>query len=643
MELAAFVLDLNNNFSEAKEKAWDFIVLATLWHEKGRRLSKDYIVRRIEEVFGFKNIPLYMIEGALTRLHDEGYVASEHVGKKELFILTSRGMDKARSILKKRKQIENKAMKIFVKILKKQAGHRLKSSDIETAKSRLYEFLGKIFEERGVFASKLLIERIFVSTISQNVLKDLVSDIKEPLRSTLEYAVKEFLKKCPEDEILAKFIASLAQSYLIIQLLNLDPELKKLERRSLANITLIIDTNIIIPLLCEAHEAHEYVKEVLKYIKDIGIRNLYITKHTRNEFIRRLEYSKNLYSLYKDGLFNLSEGVKKRAVQLITDPFIKTYFKRTIDYPAYSWDVFVSEMENFVQILKDKYEIFLDDRDYNISSDEPMFQKLVEAVNTANPKKPIATVEHDAMNILIVDQLRKSSPALEIIGPRYWFLTRDRTLYIAEVVLLKRSPSSSIHIIDWLCIISPFISADTSKTVAELLRSPLLMEEWIDPEQVLFGISVLGPLLEDPSISLETIKGIIGSTYMKKYFEGFEEKLRKYKVLRIEGIKEEELRQMLKVERENEIKKIREEILKEVRKEIRRKTRHKDLIIILLGISLALAISYIIITLYANIIIGVISGIFSVFVLSLLSEAVKATFLFALRKIWRRAKSVLSK
>jgi len=629
LELAAFVLDLGNNFSKIREHAWDFIVMIALWHEKDRALSKDDIIKSIERIFGFKNIPSFIIENTLARLQNEGCIISKRVDKEDLFVLTSRGINKVHSVLDKRKDVENKALTIFVEILRRYVDHKLSNSDIETAKRCLYEFLGRAFNQWGMVASRLLTSGRVATDIPhyEVIIKDITSSIKNPLKDAIKYVIEEFLKRSPKNEVLAKFIASIAQSYFMVQLLNLDPELKRIQRESLANITIIIDTNVIIPLLCEAHEAHEAVKEVLEYTKSVGIKNLYITKYTRDEFIRRLKYSDYLYNLYKDDLSKLSKSANERARSLINDVFIKTYLIRKSAYPTYSWDVFMSEMENFIDILRDKYGILLDERDYNIPFNESTFQELIEAIKTANPEKPEATVKHDAIHIYIVDELRKHSLIQELVGPRYWFLTRDKTLCFAEVTLLGKSMPSSIHIKTWFDIISPFISADTSKTLAELLALPLVVEEEVDPEQVLFGISVLGPLLEDPNISVETIKGIIGSSYMKKHLERLKE-------LQVKSIQDKAFKLVLERERE----KLREEISKELKRELvekERKIRYRDIAIIVLGMALALAVSYII-TLHINIVVGVISALGGFgFIVSIMYDALKAI----LKSIWNKIRS----
>lgn len=90
----------------------------------------------------------------------------------------------------------------------------------------------------------------------ETILDSAVSDIRdENLKEVIKLTIKQFLERASKEEAIARHISSIAQTYYLIQILNLDPELKKLQKESLANVTVFLDTNIIIPLLCEEHEA----------------------------------------------------------------------------------------------------------------------------------------------------------------------------------------------------------------------------------------------------------------------------------------------------------------------------------------------------------------------------------------------------
>jgi len=242
-------------------------------------------------------------------------------------------------------------------------------------------------------------------------------------------------------------------------------------------------------------------------------------------------------------------------------------------------------MEEFEEILEEKYgiQVYTDHIDLVFDSEE--MKKLMKAIRMSNPEKPEATVKHDAANIKLIEILRSRSREVEIIGPRYWFLTRDRTLNFAEITILGKSLPSSIHIKTWFDLISPFISVDISKPLAELLATPLIVEEEVDPEQILFAIKALGPLLEDPNISTETLKKIIGSAYIKKHLE----MLKKYYA---EGIRDKMLKMLL----EHEAEKLRTEIMKKLKKEIEKeriKVKRRNIVITILSTLLLLLISYV--------------------------------------------------
>jgi|GEM_PF-4000969 predicted nucleic acid-binding protein len=598
LELASFVLDINNNFSKIRESGWEFILLLTFWHHKDIQLDKVEIIDKIKTTFGFDNIPSFIVERSLQGLIQKGEI--ENVGG--YYKLTSEGFVKVQEVLTKCTNLQSEAEERLIKIFKKFKRGKVSKEEINAVKNSLYRFLGKIFERWGSVAAKLLLSRN-IDTIPLNyerILDDSISNITdEELKIATKNAIKQFIHETPKNESIAKYVSSIAQTYYLIQILNLDPELQNLQRESLANTIAFLDTNIIIPLLCEEHDAHNIVKDVVKYTSKLGI-NLLITKYTKKEFLRRLEYSNNLYLSYKAEISNLTNFGKNRVRQLLDDIFLKTYLKRREEYPNYSWSLFLSEMKNFAEILRDRYQILLDEKDVHIDNDE--LQEVRKHVKFANPGKLEFTAIHDAINLLFVDKLRQDDTEYELLGPKYWFITRDRTLVFAEVALIGRKLPVSVFFNDWFEMILPFISADTSKTLAELLRLLLItdLENNLSSEQVLLGISVLGPLINDPKISLETIKKIVGSDYVQKYIE------------RVRGLGSTELADDVRRKRfEEEREKLKLEISKEfsaIIEEERRKHKYKNILIFVLAFVVTLLAS-IIMNLYYGIIGGVVTFI----------------------------------
>ncbi len=633
IELASFVLDIGNDFSKVRESGWEFIVLLTLWHHKDTQLSETEIISKAKEIFGFEDIPSFILGESLKRLLEKKDISTE---QEKRYRLTTKGISRVSKILGEYSDIKSKAENRLIKIFEKNLKYKPSKKEVDLIKHCLYGFLGEVFERWRSAGAKLLLTHSMDKSVPkcETILDSMVSGVRdENLKEVIKLAIKQFLEKASEEEIIAKYISSIAQTYYLIQILNLDPELRKLQKKSLINIRVYLDTNIIIPLLCEEHEAHDVVKEIIKYTTQLGMR-LLITKYTKEEFLQRLEYSNNLYLTYKTEISNLTNLGAKRVRQLVDDVFLKTFLKRKENYLGYSWNTFLSEMKNFTELLKDKFGILVDDSEINLENYK--FQKVLEAVRIANLEKIESTVRHDAINLLFIDRLRQSDAEYELIGPRYWFLTRDRTLIFAETTLLGKELPASVFISTWFDLILPFISADVSKTLAELLKLQLIVdsENDVDPEQVLLGISALGPLINDPAISMDTIRKIVGSAYIQRYVEN----MRK---LEPTELRDKAKRDFLEKERE----KLRQEIIKEFQELIekeRERHRWKNILIIGLLIALTLLIAYIVYLHY-----GILAGIVIAGVGTAVSIIIKiAGIIRALETIWnilvklaRRSKS----
>ncbi|WP_290726579.1 hypothetical protein [Archaeoglobus sp.] len=578
LELASFALDIGNDFSKIRELGWEYILLFTLRYYRDTQLSETEIIDKTKETFGFENIPPFIVKEALRRL----LVKKDIIEQEKRYKLTTQGINRITKILTKHNEVKSKAEDIFIKIFKKNIKRNPSKKEIDIVKRCLYSFLGEVFERWGSLSAKLLLTHSMDRSIPrcEVILDNAVSDIRdENLKEVIKLTIKQLLEKASKEETIARYISSIAQTYYLIQILNLDPGLKKLQKESLANVTVFLDTNIIIPLLCEEHEAHDAVRDVIKYTSQLGIK-LSITTHTKEEFLRRLEYSNHLYSYYKVEILGLTNLGTKRVKQLVDDVFLKTFLKRKEKHAGYSWNVFLSEMKNFTELLKDKFGILLDDSEISLENEE--FHKVLEVVKTANSEKIESAVRHDAINILFVDRLRQNDAEYELIGPRYWFLTRDRTLIFAETTLLGKDLPVSVFVSDWFDMVLPFISADVSKTLTELLKLQLIIDSGngIDAEQVLLGISVLGPLINDPAISIDTIRKIVGSTYVQRYVENVR-KLEPTELL------DKAKRDFLEKERE----KLRQEIHKEFRELLEKeRERHKRKNILIVGLLIVLII-----------------------------------------------------
>lgn len=217
LELASFVLDIGNDFSKVRELGWEFILLLPLWYHKDTQLSEKEIIGKTKEIFGFANIPPFIVKETLRRLLEKKDISIE---QEKRYKLTTKGISRIAKILDKHSEV--------------------KSKEIDIVKHCLYGFLGGVFERWGSVGAKLLLTYSMDKSIPrcEMILDSAVSDIRdENLKEVIKLTIKQFLERASKEEAIARHISSIAQTYYLIQILNLDPELKKLQKESLANVT----------------------------------------------------------------------------------------------------------------------------------------------------------------------------------------------------------------------------------------------------------------------------------------------------------------------------------------------------------------------------------------------------------------------
>lgn len=116
LELASFVLDIGNDFSKVRELGWEFIVLLTLWHHKDIQLSETEIINKAKEIFGFEDIPSFILGETLKRLLEKEDISTE---QEKRYKLTTKGINRISKILGEYSDIKSKAENRLIKIFEK--------------------------------------------------------------------------------------------------------------------------------------------------------------------------------------------------------------------------------------------------------------------------------------------------------------------------------------------------------------------------------------------------------------------------------------------------------------------------------------------------------------------------------------------
>jgi hypothetical protein len=350
IELCQFVL--NRKTENIRSELYGYLVAHALHHKKDDGLSSDEIINSLRELYGL-DVPKVLVDKSLENLQSTGDIIQF---QKDKFILSENMLKKISSFTEEYEGLRQQVVNQFIAKIKL-IYPNLSETDSESVVRCLFSTLSSIFEKYGSLCSNIIAGRdashqgIMALPDFQSICIHNLRELNDPiLRKVVKNALEVFLKE-PTPPF-ARLLFSLAQSYTIAQILNLDPKLKSLETKRLSERKLYLDTNILVSLMT-AQEA-EFVRSVIAYSKELGVKMVY-TPLTAKEYDGLLYQAKLLYRripIHK-------ESIVEKVEPLMEDPFLKSFWIETISNKTLKWTGFLIRMEGMKELLSEEYGIIL--------------------------------------------------------------------------------------------------------------------------------------------------------------------------------------------------------------------------------------------------------------------------------------------
>lgn len=504
---------LNRETENIRSELFEHLVANSLYHEKEEGLSKEEIGKTLKELYGIDFSNRLLVK-CLQKLSSSNAVIPFHGNK---FILSEDKMKQISTHIEEYLALRASAVGEFLTRIK-EAYPDLSEDESKTSSDCFFSTISSVFEKYGSLCTNIITGKAstrkglaelpdFQSICIENLKK-----LKSPsLRKVAKNVFRNSLNH-PTPE-LARLLYSLAQSYTIAQIMNVDPKLQALEAKRLSKRKLYLDTNILISLMT-AQEA-EIVRSIVAYSAGLGVKMVY-TSETADEYLQLLHQSKSLFKRIPVH----RESIIQKVEPLMKDPFIKTFWTESDGKKMQSWDGFLVKTEGFRELLSEKYGIVLEKPSVEINKNSSEFLQMRQACAQASLMKPVSALYHDAYHLLLVQRLRDKETVDEL-GFSSYFITRDHTLNIAENVVYKGAKAfGSVHISIWLQMISPFLSPkvnieDASNIYAKLLGShfPSLTKS-VSPHDL---VDLMGIWMDDPNINTAILRKIVGNRYMNQH------------------------------------------------------------------------------------------------------------------------------
>jgi hypothetical protein len=518
-------------------------LLETVLYLRGRRgVTKAEIPISIEQEFGIKDFPWALIDQSLDRLMNVKKRVKVENGR---YILFDSRIKEIENVIKRKKEIlksmESKLNEILLRRYRKQPDRMVSDLIIQL----FYEFLALLFILRSDLISDLLSfskgEKIRAKLKAPLILLDemLTERCKDDeIREAFRDSVFELFSKLDEDTLIC--LGQIAQNFVYIKLLNIDPECRFIVKEALSQKTLLLDTNIIISFLLPTHVNNQFTVKLIELTKQLGVKILYTTR-TEAEYFDVLDEANKAREIL--------EPIKASLLGRTSKAFIRSYATAKVKLPSLTWDGFYYEMRQLGSKLGKIGIGIFEDKELRreLQQEKELLDKTKSwvdkcALSVGNIKSD-SVIEHDAYHLLLIRKLREKEES-DMLGPQYWFLTYDTSLFcvdqkINEETAKYSDPPSSMIAELWLTFLTPFLGPDVAnidlpRLFGELMKTSLALLPAEIPLDLL--VEIEKPWLNYEALDEEDIEAILGDKVVQEYIKQAE-MLRKKGDARYEEVK----------------------------------------------------------------------------------------------------------
>lgn len=441
--------------------------IAVYLSNKNGKMGIDGLLNILEKQFFGIKLEKEIAEDYLKQMEKEGTIKSEDGG----YLLQDERKSQIESYSKRSLSVLSSCETAFIDNVKRKKGEEISVDDIEKLTNCFYQLITQLVSRYIAATAKLLVKGTLtrISQATGENLAELSTGqlIDAKLREAAKTTLIEWMRS-PSEEFI-EYLFFMRQNFLCIEVLNLDPHCRAIEREEFSKKRLFLDTNVILNLIAQT-EFYAKTKKLIDNTRQLGC-SICVSKRTIEELNFLIDRAKKLL-----------EAIKATPKQLskMSNFFIQVYGNTLLTSgpipPAEYWDKF-SNMEKLL------HEIGIDvfDDEHEEIKELPEYSGLVKQIQDCflryrGRMKTVDVADHDAFNLLLVKTLRESETG-SILGPNVWFLSYDLTLPCADRFIDRKfnfsEHTSGVLIAEvWNEVISPFlIGIVTQKDLIEVLKS----------------------------------------------------------------------------------------------------------------------------------------------------------------------------
>lgn len=563
---------LNRESEEIREELYEYMIMSVIFRYGGNEscIETAKIHKLVKTDFHLTAMPSMQLKDGISRLIHKNSIHEE----KNLVTLSKINIQKFKQGSNDIVNLEKTVLAdLKIELTKKLPTtlHYL----VEIVLKNFDNFMGEIFRRFGLQAAQFFAN-------GESNLRDLngfttFSDFYE--YSDLKSLTKE--QKIEFENILHEFFAnptkersqyffSMSQSYVLTQILNVEPDLKKIQIKSLSKKKVYLDTNIIINLLFQSTSGAVATSDLINETKKLQLK-LIITEKTSSEFKTWLEKQEKRLKNFKLPSTKLASALGEFDAR--TDQILFVYSKELQKNPNLNIKNFCKKFYEVETLLLNKYGVTYEKTDKNLEASSDVKKLITSVKENASGEKDEFVALHDAYVIARIRQLRAANQGDEM-GPNAWFLTTDTTLEHSEseVFSVNEIPAT-ILLESWFQVISTFISPigsahQTSIAFAKFLSS------YFDSCKIKVNdyLNFVDALTDDADFTLEQLKKIVGDNFIKQKLRTINRNRENDDIPTQNEIQKAvvEMQKLSKGSFDQELEKIREEYSQRLRDEVLR-------------------------------------------------------------------------
>jgi len=224
------------------------------------------------------------------------------------------------------------------------------------------------------------------------------------------------------DAIQRYYIGNLHRRVFYFQILNLDPRLQDIQKKSFENIKLYLDTNVVMNYLCDGTKLYQAVCDILNTSISLGVK-LYVSPITIresealiNDALRHSVYINN-EKIWK---------IMQASPNSLSNPVIESFKRQKSIHPNLNWEAYVSPLKNLEDYLLANNVLLEKEFTDDIEKDA-IYEEVYKEISIIKNEKDDGVRVHDASNFVLIHKLREKYKGT-LLGSSVWLITLDNKL-----------------------------------------------------------------------------------------------------------------------------------------------------------------------------------------------------------------------